>query len=126
MVLMCMTAVLSCTKTPELSHTPDSVSLSINNRAVVYVGKAIHGPDSLKVMYYDSAIELLDIAILRDSLYVDAYSQKANVLKRKGLLDESFAVLDQALAVNPNFAMLLMMQGFILEKKGEMNLANSK
>ena len=109
-----------------ISYKPDSVALELNNKAVKLMGDAPHTYDSLSGMLYDSAIVYLNQAIEIDSLYLLAYTNKAQALQRKGSLEEALQVLKQVETIKPDFAEVVTAQGFILEKMGRMELAEQK
>ena len=108
------------------SYKPDSLALELNNKAVKLMGDAAHTYDSLSGMLYDSAIVYLDQAIEIDSLYLLAYTNKAQALQRKGSLEEAQQVLKQVETIKPDIAEVITAQGFILEKMGRMELAEQK
>jgi len=105
---------------------PDSIALKLNNRAVLLISDAAHTYDTLKSVLYDSAITYLNQAIEIDSLYLLAYTNKAQALQRKGSLKEALEVLNQVEIIKPDFAEVIMGQGFLLEKMGNMELAHTK
>jgi tetratricopeptide (TPR) repeat protein len=105
---------------------PDSTALKLNNRAVLLMSDAAHTYDTLKSALYDSAITYLNEAIEIDSLYLLAYTNKAQALQRKGSLKEALEVLNQVEAIKPDFAEVIMGQAFILEKMSKMELADQK
>lgn len=109
-----------------ITYKPDSTALKLNNRAVQLIGDAAHTYDTLKDVLYDSAITYLNQAIEIDSLYLLAYTNKAQALQRKGSLEEALEVLNQVEIIKPDFAEVLMGQGFLLEKMGKMELAEQK
>ena len=109
-----------------ISYKPDSAALALNNKAVKLMGDAAHTYDSLSGMLYDSAIMYLDRAIDIDSLYLLAYTNKAQALQRKGSFEESLQVLRQVETIKPDFAEVITAQGFILEKMGRMEFADQK
>lgn len=75
---------------------------------------------------YDSALYYLDRAIAADSLYVEAYSDKAGVYLELGLPVPALEVLRLAEKANPNEADAVMRQGFILEYLGNTDSAISR
>jgi len=107
-------------------YKPDSTALRLNNKASRLIGNAAHTYDSLKAQLYDSAIIYLNSAIEIDCLYLLAYTNKAQALQRKGSLEEALEVLNQVEIIKPDFAEVLMGQGFLLEKMGKMELAEQK
>lgn len=107
-------------------HQPDSNALRLNNKAARLIGDAGHSYDSLKGLLYDSAIVYLNQAIEIDSLYLLAYTNKAQALQRKGSLEQALEVLHKMETIKPNLAEAIMGQGLILEKMGNMELANKK
>jgi tetratricopeptide (TPR) repeat protein len=109
-----------------ISNSPDSLAIELNNKAVKLMGDAAHTYDSLSGILYDSAIVYLEQAIAIDSLYLLAYTNKAQALRRKGFLEESLQVLEQAENIKPDFAEVISAQGFLLEKMGKIELANLK
>ncbi len=58
------------------------------------------------------AIEYLDMAITREPNVGQYYNSKASILARLGRFDESFAVFEQALALEPENALFLESYGF--------------
>lgn len=108
------------------AYKPDSIALKLNNRAVLLIGDAAHTYDTLKSVLYDSAITYLNQAIEIDSSYLLAYTNKAQALQRKGSLEEAVEVLSKAEMIKPDFAEVLMGQGFLLEKMGKVELADKK
>lgn len=109
-----------------ITYWPDSTALKLNNRAVQLIGDAAHTYDTLKEDLYDSAITYLNQAIEIDSLYLLAYTNKAQALQRKGSLEEALEVLNQVEIIKPGFTEVLMGQGFLLEKMGKKELAEQK
>jgi len=109
-----------------ITYRPDSTALKLNNRAVQLIGDAAHTYDTLKEALYDSAITYLSQAIEIDSLYLLAYTNKAQALQRKGSLEEALEVLNQVEIIKPDFAEVLMGQGFLLEKMGKKELAEQE
>ena len=69
-------------------HRPDLNAVKLNNKAISFIGKvsAFNG-DSLNNLLYDSALIYYNQAIELDSLYLMAYTNKARVLQRRGLLE---------------------------------------
>jgi tetratricopeptide (TPR) repeat protein len=110
----------------ESGHEPDSNAVRLNNKAVRFISNAMHGYDSLSNALYDSAMIYLNRALEIDSLYLTAYSNKAQVLRRKGELEQSLEVLSKVQNIKPDFAEVITEQGFILEKMGRMELADQK
>lgn len=108
------------------THTPDSVVLALNDKAVKLIGEAAISTDSLNGLLYDSAIIYLDEAIDIDSLYLLAYTNKAQALQRKGFLKESLQVLGLVETIKPDFAEVIMAQGFIMEKMGNFEFSKQK
>ncbi|ELR68598.1 O-linked GlcNAc transferase [Fulvivirga imtechensis AK7] len=108
------------------THQPDSNAVKLNNKAVKFIGDAAHTYDSLSGFLYDSALMYLNQALEIDSLYLIAYSNKSQVLRRKGKLEESLEALNKVQNIKPNFAEVITEQGFILEKMGRMELAHQK
>jgi tetratricopeptide (TPR) repeat protein len=108
------------------SYKADSLAIELNNKAISLISDAAHMYDSLSIILYDSAIVFLDRAIEIDSLYLLAYTNKAQVLQRKGSLEEALKVLKQVETRKPDFAEVITAQGFILEKIGRMELADRK
>jgi tetratricopeptide (TPR) repeat protein len=110
-----------------LTYKPDSNALKLNNKAVKLMGDAGHTvDDSLKSLLYDSAVIYLSQAIEIDSLYLLAYTNKAQALQRKGSLEQSLEVLYKVQIIKPDLAEAIMGQGFLLEKMGNMELADEK
>lgn len=110
-----------------LMYKPDSNALELNNKAAKLMGDAGHTvEDSLRNFLYDSAVIYLSQAIELDSLYLLAYTNKAQALQRKGSLEQSLEVLSKAQIIKPDFAEAIMGQGFLLEKMGNMELADKK
>ena len=107
-------------------HQPDSNALRLNNKAARLIGDAGHSYDSLKGLLYDSAIAYLNQAIEIDSLYLLAYTNKAQALQRKGSLSQALEVLYKMEIIKPDLAEAIMGQGLILEKMGNTELANKK
>jgi len=61
--------VASCGKREKKSHQreihqPDSNAVKLNNKAVEFIGDAIHGNDSLSDIMYDSALNKISNLIL--------------------------------------------------------------
>lgn len=108
------------------TYKPDSTALKLNNKAARLIGEAAQTYDTLSAILYDSAIIYLDQAIEIDSLYLLAYTNKAQALQRKGSLEEAVKVLNEVEIIKPDFAEVLMDQGFLLEKMGKMELAHKK
>jgi tetratricopeptide (TPR) repeat protein len=107
-------------------YKPDSIALVLNNRAVRLISDAAHTYDTLKNVMYDSAITYLNQAIEIDSLYLLAYTNKAQALQQKGSLKEALVVLNQVEGIKPDFAEVILAQGFLLEKMGKLERANEK
>ncbi len=110
----------------EIEHKPDSMALSFNNKAVRLMSKVWPGNDSLNSVLYDSALYYLDQGIEIDSLFTSLYINKSKVLQKKGLLEEAVSILDTVLKIRPDFAEVIMEQGFLFEKMGRVKLANEK
>lgn len=110
-----------------LTYKPDSNALKLNNKAARLIGNAGHTiDDSLRSLLYDSAVVYLSQAIEIDSLYLLAYTNKAQALQRKGSLQQALEVLYKVQIIKPDFAEAIMGQGFLLEKTGNMKLADEK
>ncbi|MDY0078772.1 MAG: hypothetical protein RBR87_16000 [Bacteroidales bacterium] len=69
------------------------------------------------------AIEILDKAIMLDSLYNLAYANKALVLKRLNKEDEALLVLRDITKLRPDYAEGFAMLGFTYEKFGNLDSA---
>ena len=69
------------------------------------------------------AVNLLDQAILIDSNYYMAYSNKATLLCYLNKNIEAINTLDKILAINPNLDELNTFKGFLLEKSGDSSKA---
>jgi Flp pilus assembly protein TadD len=108
------------------THQPDSNAVKLNNKAVKLIGQVRPHNDSLNGVFYDSALTYLNQSIEVDSLYLTAYTNKAQVLLRKNLLEKAIEVLSKVQSIKPDFAEVIMGQGFILEKMGNIELADSK
>lgn len=108
------------------TYKPDSIALKLNNKAVLLIGDAAHTYDTLKNVLYDSAITYLNQAIEIDSSYLLAYTNKAQALQRKGSLMEALEVLNRVEIIKPDFVDVIVGQGFILEKLGQMESADQK
>lgn len=110
-----------------ITYKPDSIALRLNNKAAKLMGKiSSFNGDSVNNLLYDSAIIYLDQAIEIDSLYLFAYTNKAQALQRKGSLEEALEVLNEVETIKPDFAELIMGQAFLLEKMNKMELADQK
>jgi tetratricopeptide (TPR) repeat protein len=126
--------ITSCTKHEKrpqqeeniLTYKADSNAVALNNKAINLMSQAWPGNDSLSNIIYDSALRYLDQAIKIDSLYILAYTNKAQALQRKGSFEEALEVLNKVEIIKPGFAEVVMGQGFILEKMGEIKLAQQK
>lgn len=110
----------------KIEHKPDSIAVAFNSKAVNYLSKVIDVDDSLWNSYYDSSLVYLCKAIELDSLYLNAYTNKAQVLVKIGLLTEALETLSKAEKIRPNFAEVIMGQGFIFEKMGDLKEAQKK
>ncbi|PZV77588.1 hypothetical protein CLV31_12056 [Algoriphagus aquaeductus] len=104
----------------------DSIAIELNNKAISLMSDASHGYDSLSSILYDSALVYLDQAIEIDSLYLLAYTNKSQVLRRKGELEGALEVLKKVETKKQDFAEVITAQGFILEKMGKLELAKLK
>ena len=60
----------------------------------------------------DKAIEYLDIAINREPNVGQYYNSKGSILARIGRFDESFAVFEKAIELEPNNALFLESLGY--------------
>lgn len=134
-LLLLMVIVFSCNDREKknqqsismLTYKPDSNALKLNNKAARLIGNAGHTiDDSLRSLLYDSAVVYLSQAIEIDSLYLLAYTNKAQALQRKGSLQQALEVLYKVQIIKPDFAEAIMGQGFLLEKTGNMKLADEK
>lgn len=110
-----------------LTYKPDSIALRLNNKAAKLMGKvSSFNGDSVNNLLCDSAIIYLEQAIEIDSLYLFAYTNKAQALQRKGSLEEALEVLNEVEIIKPDFAEVIMGQAFLLEKMNKMELADQK
>ncbi len=108
-------------------HQPDSNAVRLNNKAISFIGKvSSFNGDSLNNLLYDSALIYYNQAIELDSLYLMAYTNKARVLQRRGLLEPALEILYKVQTIRPNFAEVIMGQGFLYEKMGSLELADKK
>lgn len=107
-------------------HLPDSNAVKLNNKAARLMAEISSYNDSLNNVLYDSALIYLNQAIEIDSLYLMAYTHKAQILQRKGSLEQARQILNEVEIMKPDFAEAIMGQGFILEKMGKMELADQK
>lgn len=107
-------------------HRPDSNAVRLSNKAARLMGEISGYNDSLNNVLYDSALIYLNQAIEIDSLYVMAYTNKAQVLQRRGSLEQALVVLRKVDIMKPDFAEVIMGQGLILEKMGKLQLADQK
>jgi tetratricopeptide (TPR) repeat protein len=109
------------------THQPDSNAVKLSNKAVKLIGMlSAFNDDSLNAILYDSALFYLDRSIETDSLYLMAYTNKAQVFQRRGSLEKALEVLRKVETMKPDFAEVIMGQGFILEKMGKIESANQK
>lgn len=106
-------------------YKPDSMALFYNNKAAVLMGEAGIPDDSIDTQLYDSAVIYLDRSIEIDSLYLLAYFNKSQALRRKGELDKALQVLKEIESIRLDGAVIAA-QGFVLERMGEMELAEAK
>lgn len=134
-LLLLIVVVLSCNDREKknqqsigmLTYKPDSNALQLNNKASRLMGDAGYTvDDSLRNLLYDSAVIYLSHAIEIDSLYLLAYTSKAQALQRKGSLSQALEVLYKVQIIKPDLAEAIMGQGFLLEKMGNMELADEK
>ncbi len=107
-------------------YQPNPEALELNNKAVNFIGNAAHSYDSIKGSFYDSALIYLNEALQVDSLYITAYTNKAQVLRNKGQLKESIDVLEKVESIKPGFVEVIMGQGLVYEKMGNMSQAHKK
>jgi tetratricopeptide (TPR) repeat protein len=111
-------------------HIPDAQAVSLNNRAAALVGEVTSfNPDSTNRKLYMTALNLVDSAISKDSLYVLPYESKARIQRRIGALYASYSTLSTLLRRNPDMddqESVLVEQGLILEKLDSLHAARAK
>lgn len=99
----------------------DSLAIRLNNEGCDLLMKARgNSKDSLI-----KGIEYFDKAIAIDSSYTLAYTDKAKNINRLGNIDAALQVLSQAQKTNLESPELYVIRGFLNEKSGRKDSANS-
>lgn len=96
---------------------PDKTELiKLNNKAMYILAQSAKNKDSVL-----KAIQFIEEAIKKDSLYYASYSNKAMLLCNLGNYTDALENLDRAISLNPKLQELKELKGFMLEKIGKFN-----
>ena len=109
------------------SHVPDSMAVVHHNKSIALLQQySQFNSDSVNNVLLDSASKYCNNAIRVDSLYMLPYTTYSKVLIRKDSLFQAIRVLEQVESRIPSFAEVIVGQGFVYEKLGDLRSAEKK
>lgn len=111
--ILLLTLIYSCTRIDN-NHNFNPEAIKLQSAAHELIGR----------VEYDSALLLLNRALMLDSSYYVAYNSKANIYLHLNLADSAIMQLEQVLKLKPDFAEVWSSAGMLYERKGD--LARSK
>ena len=112
---------LSCNSQGQQSLIVHKKAQELNDKALALFQKYSYSKDSL-----NKAIEILDNAILTDSIYKLAYTNEASIFCALGNYNSMLKILDKASKLDKKDPLLIIQQGHILEKMGNIDAAKKK
>lgn len=101
-------------------------AIELNAVAVEILGQIIFPTNHTDTLKLRNAIDILEKSITIDSLYYLAYANKAIALSRLGQNSKALNTLNKITKLKPDYAEGFSMQGFMFEKMGDIDSANSK
>lgn len=104
----------------------DEKAIELNANAVEILGQIISPNNLTDTLKLRNAIDILDKSITIDSSYYLAYANKAIALSRLGQNSKALNTLNKITKLKPDYAEGFSMQGFMYEKMGNIDSANSK
>lgn len=101
-------------------------AIELNAEAIEILGQIIFPNNHADTLKLRNAIDILEKSITIDSLYYLAYANKAIALSRLGQNSQALNTLNKITNLKPDYAEGFSMQGFMFEKMGNIDSANSK
>ena len=121
-IVVTLVVSLSCSGVDnEVRNDPKAIEL--NNRAMTIVTKYQFVHISKVVFEMDSALTLLDSAILIDENYRTAYLNKVNVLSKLGRLNDVIEAVSVLIKKNEKDAEAYSLRGLYFEKNRDLGMA---